>query len=96
MNDGFRNALKEIAAQDVSEVALDPGWPRRIAEAALAALPADLAPIHLEEARTKLTETVQSAHRRSAQEIIAALEQFIDAKISAGRAAHMTDKPPQK
>jgi hypothetical protein len=86
MNDGFRTALKEIAAQDVTEVALDPGWPRRIAEAALAALPAGLTPDHphLDKARDELVATVQGAHRRTAKELVAALERFIDAKLDAG------------
>jgi hypothetical protein len=32
----MREALREIAEQDVTEIALDPDWPRRIANAALA------------------------------------------------------------
>ncbi len=33
--DVVREALREIAEQDVTEIALDPDWPRRIAKAAL-------------------------------------------------------------
>lgn len=83
MNDGFRNALKEIAAQDVTEVALDPGWPRRIAEAALAALPADILPNNLEKARAELVAVIRRGSALTAEELAAGLERFIDAKIGA-------------
>jgi hypothetical protein len=72
MNDGFRNALKEIAAQDVSEIALDPGWPRRIAEAALAALPTDIAPIHLEKARADLAAAISGGSGLAPEDVVAA------------------------
>lgn len=35
------DALRQIAEQDVSEIALDPDWPRRMARAALAAAEKD-------------------------------------------------------
>lgn len=41
MNDGLRRALEEIAAQDAADIALDPDWPRRVALAALVALPSE-------------------------------------------------------
>jgi hypothetical protein len=83
MNDGFRNALKEIAAQDTYEIALDPGWPRRIAEAALAALPADILPNNMEKARAELVAVIRRGSVQTAEELAIGLERFIDAKISA-------------
>jgi hypothetical protein len=35
MISSYRKALNEIARQDVTEIALDPDWPRRIAKKAV-------------------------------------------------------------